>query len=383
MAIMMTMKNNDYIVNKADIDDFLLQRVAKGNQDVFRLLKQAVGKKYTPFLEYAAPCPTTSGLSCIHNESCSSSGEIRKKFVLDLLPEEFTTNLNHTALWLRYAIQKNAEWLKETQETGIPHQLTGGLGRVFKNAGKFLQNYKDHCNYIDGPESFTQILTFNMKGKWEGEIHETEEGGFQFKILEHFSGLHTLFHCDLQNNTVRFMGWRYEKTGMSHAKQLMANRLALYQVLGTKELRSMFGYVGAYAFARYGFVPEKESWDVLRENLLSALDDFCYRRNVGTSVKESILSVLKSGNPYSIWDLVDIDYKLEGRAVAFELMKFAGGNWRGTFNMNNAAQMTRMRNYIDPETLDAAMENARKIMNAHTPVQKSSASASVMTPVPV
>lgn len=234
---------------------------------------------------------------------------------------------------------------------------------------------------LKGPDTalFAAILAFRIEGELEGLIDSTPGRTIHFFLTEKESGLETRFYClpQAEPPQVHFSGLSYKKQGQGLAKQFMANRLALYDTLGTRTLLSSFAHVGAYAFAKFGFLPDQKSWDRVRLRLIDKIDGFCDKYGVPDQTKEEITAILLSDEPESMWALADHPCKVDNRAISYRMMEEAHLYWDGTFNMNNPAQMTRMRNYIGPQTLDAAMENARKVMSVSTPVQKPSASTTV------
>lgn len=234
---------------------------------------------------------------------------------------------------------------------------------------------------LKGPDAdlFAAILSFRVEGELEGWIISTPRT-ISFSLTEKESGLETRFYClpQAEPPQAHFSGLSYQKQGQGLAKQFMANRLALYETLGTRTLLSSFAHVGAYAFAKFGFLPDRKSWDRVRLRLIDKIDGFCDTHGVPDREREEITTILLSDEPESMWALADHPCKVDGRAIAYRMMEEAFLYWDGTFDMDNPAQMARMRNYIGPETLDAAMENARQVMRTAAPPHKPAA-----TPAPL
>ncbi len=209
------------------------------------------------------------------------------------------------------------------------------------------------------PDQMARILSFEVKDSLRITFQIQADGNHNFIVLGNDTKTNTSWFQNWDESTIGFSGW----TGKKITKQLMANRLALYEVSNCPSVTSKFGFVGAYAFARYGFIPEQGDWDALRKKINTVLDSACDICNTPLGTDGRIRDILKSEDPKSLWTL--IDEPLRGRnnyeSFAYYLLSKAGLNWNGKFDLKNEEQMERARNYIGREIFDASFDNARQI----------------------
>jgi hypothetical protein len=117
-------------------------------------------------------------------------------------------------------------------------------------------------------------------------------------------------------------------------KQVMRSQFNLYRKLGIARVNVTAGMdVGAYAWARYGFVPTSESWNMLRQELSGALQDIHASKDVVSRVSEA----LSSDNPQGIWEIAD-------SSIGKKLL--ISSEWDGTLSLHNVNQMSRLRKYV-------------------------------------
>jgi hypothetical protein len=127
--------------------------------------------------------------------------------------------------------------------------------------------------------------------------------------------------------------------GKGFAKQFMRNSLDFYDHLGLKKMEVGANIdVGGYAWARYGFVPTKKSWNELRNGPYAGL-----RRNTkrvyGENVPANVKTLLASEDPKTIRKIAALP---EGK----ELLK--GTSWHGEFDLNDKAAYKVLRMYVAP-----------------------------------
>ena len=79
---------------------------------------------------------------------------------------------------------------------------------------------------------------------------------------------------------------QYQRTGVG--KNLMAGNIDTYEKLGIRKISVTAGLtVGGYAWARYGYVPDQESWNELRFKLKGKLGATTYNGNRGLNTMEA------------------------------------------------------------------------------------------------
>ena len=275
-----------------------------------------------------------------------------------------------------------------------------------------------------GEDELKAILSYNMpvdldmRCRW-AEVYSTLEGRYDKQNL-HFSlsnyeyGMSTSWYVVPQTRRVCFFGWNNDKRKaqpQGGTKQLMANRMALYSALGMEEILSKFAFVGSYAFARYGFVPEsREEWC---EKLRPFISERCQiLKNAGLALPDDVDAILSralsSDDPKSLWDIADIRFqpdvsvlnhdetvalngvshvgegsllqqdfgqaahatghlwfvrdldKCQGKTLGQILL--LNGLWSGRFDMNDQDQIARVRRYTGADTFDRSCENAGNVL---------------------
>jgi hypothetical protein len=130
--------------------------------------------------------------------------------------------------------------------------------------------------------------------------------------------------------------------------------MALASVLACPISRSEFENVGAYAFAKYGFIPSQDDWSRVRRVAEERWNECCEdNADLIDSIWDiKIRSILSSDDSKSIWELADIkDHKI-GQHLLLD------NCWGGEFDLNDTEQVERMRGYVGAHKWDGAFENA-------------------------
>lgn len=215
------------------------------------------------------------------------------------------------------------------------------------------------------PDQMASILSFGIKDRLDISLTyqiNTPDGdtpeSITFDVEEAKSATLTAWFNNLQKGEVFFTGWE----GQHITKQLMANRLALYDALGCREISSAFVNIGAYAFARYGFIPDLSPWQILREKLQTALPALSQKFNLSAETIRKLEIIAANNDPRTIWQLVDMPDEVGGKKLAFVIIHDElQGQWGGVFDLNNSEQIARARTYIRADIFDASRENARRV----------------------
>lgn len=130
---------------------------------------------------------------------------------------------------------------------------------------------------------------------------------------------HTLFRVD-SSQQGKGLGTAYLK-----------NNIDAYRKAGLKTVRIKAGAEnGAYAWAKLGFVPDQNSWDRLRGDLVSdkaVLSKFTPEEN--TSLK----TLLDEKNPKGIWALADSQW---GKRI------LSSEGWKGSFDLTDEQSYDRL-----------------------------------------
>lgn len=140
--------------------------------------------------------------------------------------------------------------------------------------------------------------------------------------------------------------------GKGFGKKLLRNQIEFYQKAGVRRIETTASKdVGGYAWARYGFVPARTSWESLKVEIsarLKVLSNTLTKRQV-----TSIQKMLKSDDPRTIWKVSDLRLQVKpvvpGAKSTSEPLGSAllrGAKWFGELDLRDAAAMARTRKYM-------------------------------------
>ena len=212
-------------------------------------------------------------------------------------------------------------------------------------------------------EKLGRILLHGMEGNFTCHISYKPKSSLKVNIKDGHAGFEIDFSADLAQKTVTHGITRFKnKNFQAHdlGKKLMANRWALYNTLGIKTVKSLFTWVGSYAFARYGFIPTREDWNkYVKPEIRKRLKNIMQEYNISKETLAKISRALRSANPVRLWDIVDLRDKAGDKRLSFRLME--ENSWDGTFKMDNPEQITRIRKYIGQDVLTEAFNYARAV----------------------
>jgi hypothetical protein len=110
--------------------------------------------------------------------------------------------------------------------------------------------------------------------------------------------------------------------GTGIARKVLSGALDAYKQLNLKRVNIHAGLdSGAYVWAKYGFEPSQESWNVLRGELLNEID------SVPEHSRGAVRSILEDSNPSAITRLADV--KTYGKKLLL------GKEWEGGLDLND------------------------------------------------
>jgi hypothetical protein len=128
--------------------------------------------------------------------------------------------------------------------------------------------------------------------------------------------------------------------GKGFAKTIFSNSLDLYDHLGLSKIgvsASLAG--GGYAWARFGFVPDRSSWSSLASNVAWNAQR---SRELTPDIKAQVDVISKIQDPRAIWLLAGLK-DAKGESVGAKLLR--GTDWHGTLDLNNREQYAVVRDY--------------------------------------
>lgn len=122
--------------------------------------------------------------------------------------------------------------------------------------------------------------------------------------------------------------------GAGSAKALFRTSLGVYRSLGVKKVIVYANIdVGGYAWAKFGFLPDRNGWDRLRKRVRRKLasSDF------SPEIKDRVNALLENDDPRSLWVLSDL--KAGDQNVGKELL--LGTDWWGELPLDESADQYR------------------------------------------
>ena len=139
-------------------------------------------------------------------------------------------------------------------------------------------------------------------------------------------------------------------------KQLLASQVSTYKKMGLKAVNLTANInVGAYAWAKYGFVPDQKSWDRVRSAIKAKLDNMNPDEWGLKGDVADIHAALASENPQAIWAVVDSKATLlneNDEEVPIAKHFLTGKNapdWDGSLRLDDATALKRFDSYVTPK----------------------------------
>lgn len=188
--------------------------------------------------------------------------------------------------------------LKNTLYKGLPNEIMSGFTMSINQDSNVFQ-------MSTRTDVFKQDRTFNFRGMAMGHDYQA--------LPDRYQG----------------HGW---------GKVIFSNQLDLYDHLGMKKVDVHAGLSGGgYAWARFGFVPDQVSWDHLRNNARSRLDNI-----TAADTKAQARFILSIQDPKAIWVLASLKDR-NNESVGKQLLR--GQKWSGSLNLNDRERYQVSRAY--------------------------------------
>jgi len=156
----------------------------------------------------------------------------------------------------------------------------------------------------------------------------------------------TAYHRDFQLSPAN--------QGLGFSKDMMRSSVDFYRQQGLNKVNVLADDIGAYVWARHGFLPDQVSWDDLRRSLARRVGSFDAELPPGT--RQDVLRLLLDPDPRAIWALSDLRVPAltaSGEPVLTSLGQpmtlgqrlLLGQRWHGTLNLRDEATMRRFDDY--------------------------------------
>lgn len=151
-----------------------------------------------------------------------------------------------------------------------------------------------------------------------------------------------------------------KEQGGGVTKELFSKLVPLYQKMGASfiDVCANCG-VGGYAWAKYGFIPNRASWNHLREYVLKdRLEDI--KSQIEPDTYSALRKLLQNPHPESLWAVSDVNvpwyeppqYGGEEEAKRAAMCNtvgkklLLGAGWNGVLSLKSPVQMKRLMNYL-------------------------------------
>ena len=161
------------------------------------------------------------------------------------------------------------------------------------------------------PEGTNLIVVLNKDGTPKQLGYGYADGNRAFDFVRKFDGA----HVDHENAGVSAS---LQKEGIS--KTVNGHLFRLYQEIGIEKITMSAAFIGTYAWARVGFVPEQDDWNKLRYQIGKRLDYLEQNPSpqegpLPYKYVDALRGALKSDDPKNFWFIVDQGYPYYGTSM--------------------------------------------------------------------
>lgn len=129
---------------------------------------------------------------------------------------------------------------------------------------------------------------------------------------------------------------------------MLKNQIDLYQKLGIEKVKLSANIdVGAYAWAKYGWLPSAMEWGMLRSRFEAQLNaGYVALDPTSNWGRHQLLDILHNPDPRAIWDLSDINHldTRSGEKIGKALLLHK--SWGGTLDLKDEATVRRFYDYV-------------------------------------
>ena len=158
-----------------------------------------------------------------------------------------------------------------------------------------------------------------------------------------YYGIDRTFKLDQSVVVHDYLRLHESQQGKGLVKKAFAKSMKVYEKMGVKSVEVHAALDrGAYAWAKYGFVPDKASWKELQGYLRPGLN--AIRDELPENTYKKVNGIINSSNPKSIWILVDLKDQYNNDNIGKHLLY--GQHWLGSLNIEDKETMERFWHYV-------------------------------------
>ncbi|WP_149651376.1 hypothetical protein [Azospirillum argentinense] len=138
---------------------------------------------------------------------------------------------------------------------------------------------------------------------------------------------------------------------------LMSRCYELARLLKLDQIRLHAMWAGAYAWARFGFIPNKAEWnDTMKANVTSRL--LVLKKDIPHKLFLEMLRFLESEDPAVVWSIADERYPVPSAEMSDEdgqplqiplgraLLAESGTSWYGFLDLSDQLAVERFEEYV-------------------------------------
>lgn len=142
--------------------------------------------------------------------------------------------------------------------------------------------------------------------------------------------------------------------GTDFAKAVLKGQVDLYEKMGLKGVKLWANTtVGSYAWAKYGFVPDAESWQEVGDIATKRAKTLLKNNEITERQFDNVRKIIGSEDPKGIWKLSDMKDPVSrggkkttlGKALLISTEKSSVA-WSGGLDLHDHEQMKRFRKYV-------------------------------------
>lgn len=223
----------------------------------------------------------------------------------------------------------------------------GSIGEKLQPYGTDQKGIATYEKYVKmEPNEFANTMLGDMKDHADNVKIQKGYGDDTLIMRANFPGGGSMVReIDFKEGSVYHAYLVIPEAQRKAGKSILKNQIDTYRKLGLKSVGVTANIdVGAYAWAKYGYIPTQDSWNGLREQLSRTMTQ---RGIDNPEIKE----ILANRDPKSIWKLVDSKATMQAGGETTTIAKnlLTGGrapSWKGKLDLSNKDSMKRFDEYV-------------------------------------
>ena len=209
----------------------------------------------------------------------------------------------------------------------------GAKGLLNMRLGMSAKEFaREHVKDIEG--DFT--VSINQDTKEALALAISADGPIQFTR-----------YYDIQNKFAIAAQASTQHQGRSLFKTFFGNQLTVCEMLDLEKITISANEIGQYAWLRYGYLPDENSWRHLQPQLKDNLD--ALKDHIDPKTYNKVRAAIGLNSPKAAWYVADQRDDIDGFPLGFLLFRPLGCYWGGEFNLKDPEALRRCQKYIQPK----------------------------------